>query len=37
LVAWDFVSNHPTITGEFAFESPVGAGYRFFRIEEVAN
>jgi hypothetical protein len=35
LLNWELISNHPNITGEFAFESPVGAGYRFFRIEEV--
>jgi hypothetical protein len=31
---WDLVSEHPAISGEFAFESPVEGAYRFYRIEE---
>lgn len=35
LIDWEFVSEHPTITGEFAFEAPRPTPYRFFRVEEI--
>jgi hypothetical protein len=34
LEQWTPVGDFPAITGDFAFESNVAAGYRFFRVEE---